>query len=239
MGTVSTAQLFKGRSALLSDDKLIVDATTGTIKNVSLITIGEAQGHGFWIDETTLDQMLALASKEPNGIKSRFKHPGTSTDVNEDGDTIQTIADDIGSVVGRVKNIRKEDGRLRGDIVFGQYASNLPVLGDVKSYLLSMAQDDPTALGMSAVFEYKTDVSEEDNKPYARPTALFSVDFVGTPAANSSGLLAAKIKESKTVRISDLVASGVKPFAALAQLNSTIKSNKGKRSASKGLAVVI
>src|SRR5215212_4755152 len=60
-----------------------------TISNVSMISRGEALGHDFWIDTQFLAQVYSATNAAEKGIKSRFTHPGMSSD-------------GLGTFVGRV-----------------------------------------------------------------------------------------------------------------------------------------
>jgi hypothetical protein len=133
-------------SAAFSTAGVEVDEKAGIIKSAAVMTIGSAIGHGFSIDATTLEQVAALINANADGVKIRFRHP----EPNPDG----TMPDDIGDVIGRVKNARVEGDSVRGDVYLGDYASKLPGLGDVRSYLLSRAKQDPTGLGLSAVIRF-------------------------------------------------------------------------------------
>ena len=73
------------RAAKASGSKAVVDREggkygAGLINGVSLITAGEALGHGLWIDETFIEQARAALAEEPNGVKSRWTHPDMSGD---------------------------------------------------------------------------------------------------------------------------------------------------------------
>lgn len=174
-----------------SDSSVSVDEAAGIIKNVALMTVGEAKGHGFDLDQTSIEQLIALANSQPDGVRSRFKHPAI-TETPEGG---QSVADSTGSMVGRVKNVRLVGNQARGDVYLGSYAEIMPGLGDVKEYLLRHAKDDPAGVGMSAMFEYTVDPVVDDygtvlSRP-ARLSTLDAIDFVDVPAANPRGLLAA------------------------------------------------
>lgn len=164
-----------------------VDEQTGVIKNVSLMTVGPARGHGFDIDETTNKQLAELINSDPSGIgvKCRVTHPR----IDDDG----AVADDLMQLVGRVRNARIVGNAVRGDVFLGDYAKKVPGLGDVWSYLCSLAKNDPTALGMSAMFSFDIDpqIDGEGNPTSlpARVGSVVGVDFVGKPAANPNGLL--------------------------------------------------
>jgi hypothetical protein len=178
--------------ASLKTGGLEVDVEKGIIKNAAVISIGEAEGHNFWVDATTLEQVASLINANKDGVKIRFKHPDMTP---VDGGV--TIEDDIGTVVGRLKNARVEGQSVRGDIYLGAYAESLPGLGDVRSYLLGIAKDDPEAIGLSAVIgieEFEPVGGKDVNRVVARVGIVDAVDFVGRPAANPRGLLSAKPK---------------------------------------------
>jgi hypothetical protein len=57
-------------------NEITVDEATGTLANVALMNCGEAIGHGFSIDLTTLAQVRDLVNAEgAKGVKVRFRHP--------------------------------------------------------------------------------------------------------------------------------------------------------------------
>jgi hypothetical protein len=167
--------------------EIYVDEATGTLKNVAIMTCGEALGHGFSIDIQTLNQVAALINAKPDGVKSRFKHPGES--------------DALGTQIAHVlPNTRVEGNTLRGDIVIGDYATLLPGQGNVRDYLLKLAKCRPGDFGLSAVIGYdlepQTDQSGNPTALVARVFEVDAVDFVGQGAATPNGLLSA-VQEQK------------------------------------------
>ncbi len=182
-----TVAALRAPIAYSQPNEVEVDEINGIIRNVALMTIGPARGHGFDIDETTIRQLCELINADPSGagVKSRATHPNVSDDGN--------VADDLMQLVGRVRNARIVGNAARGDVYLGDYAKKVPGLGDVWSYLCSLAKNDPTALGMSAMFSFdvdpQLDASGQPASMPARITNLVGVDFVGKPAANPNGLL--------------------------------------------------
>lgn len=179
-----------------SDSGVDVDAANGIIRNVAVITAGAAKGHPFDLDQKSIDMMVALAAQQPNGVKSRFKHPKIDTKSDGIGGVIQSVEDDTGSMVGRLKNVRLVGSQARGDIYLGSYAECIPGLGDVRKYLIQHALDDPTGIGLSCFFEYEVELVTDSmgnvlSRP-ARPLTFDACDFVGEPAANPLGLLTVK-----------------------------------------------
>ena len=116
-----------------------IDKNNGIIYGFSVITKGEARGHGLEIDETTLDQVVELGAKASIGIKSRFGHPNMSNSA-------------VGTFLGRAKNFRRNNGMVRADLYFDKTAYKTPN-GDLAGYVLGLAESDPQAFGSSIVFD--------------------------------------------------------------------------------------
>jgi hypothetical protein len=175
----------------------------GIIRGASLIAAGEALGHDSWIDETALDQIVELAADSDNGIKVRFTHPSMS-------------GDGLGSYLGRAKNINRDGDQVFGDVHFSPTARDSNPEGDRGGYVMELAEDDPSAFGMSIVFDHDFDAEDQfrienqvfddddddkqygrfespdeansDNFPHIRLAKLYGADFVDSPAANPSGV---------------------------------------------------
>ncbi|QDT07799.1 hypothetical protein K227x_62270 [Rubripirellula lacrimiformis] len=179
----------------------------GIIHGVSMIAMGEALGHEYWIDAETLAQVhsLAMAANEA-GTKARFTHPGMSSD-------------GMGRLLGRLHDPRIEGGRVLADLHLAKLAHDTPD-GDLAEYVMSLADEDPTAAGLSIVFhhdfaaenEFRENHQEEfeitdhkgrkamgtrfkspdesniENYPHVRLKSLNAADIVDEPAANAEGL---------------------------------------------------
>lgn len=167
----------------------------GMIRGVSLATIGEALGHGEWLDSTFIGQVAAIPPRNgQSGIKARFTHPTLSSD-------------GLGRFVGRVFNRRVEGDQAVGDIHFSKSAHDTPD-GNLAKYLMDLAEEDPRAFAMSIAFrpdvgameDFEARNKDEDgrfvspdednanNFPHIRLAELVAVDFVDEPAANPGGL---------------------------------------------------
>ncbi len=144
-----------------------IDAPNAVVKGVSVISKGEAEGHGFVIDDTTLDQVCSLASKFSDGLKVRFNHPQKGKDA-----PIQSIA-------GCLKNFRKEDNKVRADLFLLKSNSDT-------AKIMEMASVMPEAFGLSVVFSGKDE--ESGDLKLARCTEIYACDLVDAPAANPTGL---------------------------------------------------
>lgn len=160
-----------------------VDREAGVIRNVSIITEGEALGHGFSIDRVMLNQVLDGLSG--NGrMRVRLTHP--------EGEQFGIGRDPIECLVGSVTASRLDGDRIRGDVQIAKFAEHSP-LGNMREYLLSVAEEAPEAIGMSIVFEpdefEQSRNTDGTHLAYGRVKKLCAVDFVGDPGANSNGLL--------------------------------------------------
>lgn len=148
-----------------------VDAENGIIHGVSVITVGEAQGHGLTIDTTTLSQVRSLASAFPGGVKVRLNHPQEGADA-----PVQSIA-------GRLVNFTIDGDKLRADLHLFKSDTQF-------SKIVEMAQTMPESFGLSIAFSGKHEKSGDTR--LARCTELYSVDLVDAPAANPNGLFSHK-----------------------------------------------
>ena len=57
-----------------------VDRDARVIRGYAMLTAGEAEGHGLWIDDVFLDQVVQISQAKSRGIKARFAHPSLSGD---------------------------------------------------------------------------------------------------------------------------------------------------------------
>lgn len=189
-------------------ERQAVDLEARTIKGLSAITRGEALGHGLWIDGAFLEQVASSGKALAAGAKSRFTHPGMSSD-------------GMGKHLGRAKAFALDGDKVRVDLHLARSASRSPE-GDLAGYVLELANEDPQAFGASIVFT--RDLAAEEafllangagaqgysvavhplsakergfkspdplntgNLPHARLQALHAVDLVDEPAANPDGL---------------------------------------------------
>lgn len=154
-----------------------VDEQAGALKNVTVIAAGPALGHRFMVDEVMLRQVRdSINASENNGVKSRLGHP-------------DIFADGIGTAIGRVRNARVSKGKVKADLFLSEYAAKSPK-GDLRTYVLQMAQEDPSAAGMSIVFEPGDFEETDSGELIGRVKKVAAVDVVDTPAASANGMLA-------------------------------------------------
>lgn len=120
-----------------------VDAESGIIRDVVMAEEGEAKGHDIHLDSEFIESLVAFdkANFSKNGVKTRFDHPRSSA---------------MGSQLGRMKNVRKREGKGKlqaiADLHLLQAAKISPTHGDMFSWVLSMAEEDPEFIMSSIVF---------------------------------------------------------------------------------------
>jgi hypothetical protein len=164
---------------------VIVDRDNGVIRNVSVLTAGMAYpagGEPFRIDDVMLKQCADAINSNPRGIKSRISHPELA------GGPHWVNGDSIFYLVGHCKTARIDGSRVRADMHLSQYAANSPH-GNMREYLLGIAQEDPSACGVSIRFLMADSGEAAEGIPVGRIAAVMAVDFVGVPGGNPNGLL--------------------------------------------------
>lgn len=166
--------------------KLIVSREAGTIKGVSVIAIGTTLPSGggvgaFDVDRTTLQQVADAINASGIGVKSRVTHPELSGD-----------DDDLPHRIGYIRNARATDRAVLADFV-AHDADNTHV-----KTLMSIAEADPSSCGVSIVATDSTFENLHDGRMVLRVNTIDAADFVGTPAANPAGLLAASAQRQGT-----------------------------------------
>lgn len=120
-----------------------VDAENGVIRDVVMAEEGEAKGHGVHLDSAFISDLVAFDQKHfsQKGVKVRFDHPMWNA---------------MGSQLGRMKNVRKREqgGKMQAiaDLHLLQAAKKSPTHGDMYSWVLSMADEDPEFIMSSISF---------------------------------------------------------------------------------------
>lgn len=143
-----------------------VDIEKRVIHGAVILKTGDARGHGLHIDETTLDQVVALGNAAPDGVKARFGHPGP-------------MADGIGSFLGRWKNFHREGDTVRADLHLSEAAD--PVKAE---HVLKMARLEPDMIGNSVSIQAARE-ARRGGVPALRVIALEAVDVVDEPATGA------------------------------------------------------
>ena len=149
-----------------------VDHDAGTIKGVSVLSIGPALGHGITIDEEGLKQCLAACERRGN-VKLIDRH-----DAEFDG------------IVGSLSNFRIEGDQVKGDI---SLLDNHPD----RALILETATKLASEFGLSIESD-NAHVDNPDGKgKLFRCTDVDAVAFVPRPAANKTGLFSARKFDTK------------------------------------------
>lgn len=214
-----------------------IDRDNKIIYGVSVCTEGEAKGHGYFLDNEFIDNVIKFGNSWKTGVKSRFGHPSMS-------------AESLGTTVGRFKSFRKNE---KGN----QAIADIHFFKDVKGandhieYIMDLAEEDPKSFATSIVFnfgkEYKKDKNGnkiyENAKEFDRSQSdifveiekLIAVDFVDEPAANPNGLfsydnLAAKawnfLQENPEIQVI-LQKNPEKLFKYITKFNYLNNNNEG------------
>jgi hypothetical protein len=164
----------------------------GLIRDVSVITRGEALDHDAWCDSVMLAQVADAINATDQGVKTRFTHPSMS-------------GDGLGRYTGRMANARVVGDQVLAEQHFAKSAHKTPD-GDLAAYLMNLASEDPQAYGMSIAFRRDLEAEQEftaehgdrefvspdpkntNHYEHVRVAELTAVDAVDTPAANPDGL---------------------------------------------------
>ena len=169
-----------------------IDAQAATITGVSVITVGEAKGHGMLIDAQTLLQVKAAAETYSGGLKVKTDH---YTGFNE--------------IVGTLKNFVIDGDQLRADLY-------LLKNHDATARILEMAELMPDTFGLSISFSGEHE--EQGETIFARCSEIYSADLVDAPAANPTGLFSAKVDSEKKAmdetQIAEAIAAALAPIIA-------------------------
>ncbi len=178
----------------------------GILRDVVVLSRGEALGHDLWIDATMLADTMTWINSTQGGIKSRFTHPGMSSD-------------GLGKMLGRIGNARMRGDSVIADLSFTESSHSTPD-GDLAQYVMLLVTEDPTAAGLSIVFDRDrlaeqkflldngASIEEDDDwgsyicmdefvspdeqnvegYPHARLKELRAADVVDEPASNPDGM---------------------------------------------------
>jgi hypothetical protein len=163
----------QARYSLTTLAAALVDAEAGTIKDVSIMTEGDAAGHGVRVDFRTLEMLHQLAVN--GGVKAFLNHS-----------MMPAPTEAVGVFSGFYLD-KPNDGspaKLRGTFkALRAFREHSP-----REYatLFELAAEAPNAFGVSVSIWQDEDEAEDGGAPYIRPTAFDSADFVSTPAANKS-----------------------------------------------------
>lgn len=190
-----------------------VNRETGIISGVSVISVGEAKGHGMFVDATTLEQVKLAAEQHQDGVKVKTDHWSG-----------------FNGIVGVIKNFQIDGEKLRGDL-------HLLENHDAREKVLEMADKMPSQFGISISFsgEAETKPVETDGitseVKFARCETLEACDLVDSPAANADGLFAKEDAFSKTLK--ELSAQNVTLLAKVEDLTTKLAGEEKAHSLTK------
>ena len=171
--------------------------TKNGFKDVSILTVGEAAGHGVMVDEKTIEDFVKLSIGKT--IPAYLTHAGAV-------DASGRAADRLGKEIGMFSGFYRDGAKIRANFNF----LDSFIKGEPKAYetLVEMAQKFSDKLGISPVIAQVRkwvmgDGSEVDATgarpdgaagllPIMRVLGIKSCDFVQQPAANI-GLFEAKV----------------------------------------------
>ena len=180
-----------------------VDVVAGTIEGVSLIQLGEAKGHGIYVDGLSLASALEVLGSA--NLPAFITHRGALDD------------DRMLKQVGYFSGFYIDQGKLKAES-FQSLESFRDDQTESFNRLFDLAREMPDAFGLSLVFEAELvwvlkngeeiSVAEAETKPKAakrdlpsvRFNSISSADFVDEPAANEDGLFS---KKQNPVKIMD------------------------------------
>ena len=155
-----------------------VDREAGVLRGVSVITEGEAKGHGMIVDGITLDQVKACAETYVDGLRVKMDH-----------------YTGIDAMVGVLRDFVIDGTQLRADLHLIKNHEDF-------EKILEMAETIPGSFGLSISFSGESDripVSGVEGVliEAARCMEIYSADIVDQPAANPTGLFQAMPEELK------------------------------------------
>jgi hypothetical protein len=154
-----------------------VNREKNIINGVSLVSLGEARGHNKNADATTLQQVRDCAKQYKGGLRVKF-NPYTFN--HGDASLAGFIPPDTIEISG---------DRVVGDMhVYAAFPH--------KDYLYEIAERAPDNFGLSIEFSGETE--QIGDHFFARCEEIFAAALVDLPAANPTGLFAAKDEESLT-----------------------------------------
>lgn len=170
-------------------------ADASGLQNPTVLSVGEARGHGFFIDEKSIDgAMKALLGKS---LSSYLKHDGAGEDR-------------LGKEIGFLSGLYRDGQKLKAK-AFEYFDAFKREAATTYEKLVEMAQKVPDQLGFSPVISYRPvwvmgDGSERPAElgarapagavreiPSARILAVLSADMVKRPAVNLTGFLSENI----------------------------------------------
>ena len=166
-------QVFSSQCAFGAPQSVSKDK--GVIYGAKIIEVGEAKGHGLFVDGEFLDKVTELGNGLTQGLKARFGHPNMCSTA-------------LGTFLGRWKGLYRDGDTVRGNLFLSNTAKETPH-GNLHEYVLNLAADEPDMFGVSIDFtrdieaEQEAGIDEKTGFQIARAKKLRSADAVDSPAA--------------------------------------------------------
>ena len=133
------------------------------LPSVSILTVGEAKGHDLLIDQTSLEQALAVAQTMKR-IKVTMGH-GAQVD----------------GILGYIDSFVIKGDRLMGDLTLFSTTQ--------AQFVQHLAKELPEGFGLSLTFSGVP--AEVGGNRYARVSEIYDISVVSSPAANPAGMFSA------------------------------------------------
>ena len=133
------------------------------LSDVSILTVGEAKGHNLLIDQTSLEQALAVALSMKR-IKVTMGHGA-----------------EVSGILGYIDGFKIEGDRLMGDLTL--FNTN------EAQFVQHLANVLPEGFGLSLTFSGVPEQVAGDR--FARVDEIYDISVVSTPAANPAGMFSA------------------------------------------------
>lgn len=220
-----------------------VDRKNKIIFGANLMQEGDLNDDREWtVDGETLANALQLMQQGNSGAKARFTHPNMS-------------ADGMGSYLGRWKNPHIDGSTLRADLHLAESAFKSPN-GDLGSYVMDMAEEDPEAFGISLAtrinhaemeklkLEKKSADENWKGRTPIRFRSVHAADVVDEPAATRGGFFSLSEIDNRNLPaqatvLLDSYFSDAEPEVVTARINgflATYFKGKGKAMAETSTA---
>jgi hypothetical protein len=132
--------LLRSEFAFADAQPVQIDSEAGILRGVVLCQVGEAKGHGVFLEQEFIDELGRLGfAFNTSGLKCRLGHPAASEDA-------------IGTYAGLHFNIRVEGSQCLADLHLSEASNDSPKFKGMRDYLLKLAAENPKAFGQSIVF---------------------------------------------------------------------------------------
>lgn len=150
-----------------------IDAEAGIIRDVAIMTEGEAAGHGLRVDTATLQSLYSMSGN--GGVKAFLNHSA-----------MPSPAEAVGIFSGFYIDPAKDDQPAKLRATFKALRAFREHSPREYATLFELAADAPGSFGVSVSIWQDEEEAEDGGNPYIRPTVFESADFVSAPAANAS-----------------------------------------------------